>query len=211
MPTGRRSPCPADRKRDAERSRQLLLDAALREFAAKGFAGARTADIAEAAGLNKQLISYYFGGKEGLYQQLHRRWQEREAAIAGPDVPLTEAVTRYLHAALADPCPARLMLWQGLAGDGSPEHADDDIPAMNQARDRGELAADLDQAAVLLAITGMVLAPVAMPHVARRVLGAEPGSTEFEHRYGEQLRLIVGRLSSAPDATDAVETPPPAE
>ncbi len=27
-------------------------------------------DIADRAGVNKQLINYYFGGKEGLYQGL---------------------------------------------------------------------------------------------------------------------------------------------
>ncbi len=44
-----------------------LLDAALREFAAHGRAGARTQRIAERAGVNKQLIHYYYRTKAGLY------------------------------------------------------------------------------------------------------------------------------------------------
>lgn len=44
-----------------------LLEAALREFAAAGRAGARTQRIATRAGVNKQLIHYYYRTKGGLY------------------------------------------------------------------------------------------------------------------------------------------------
>ena len=70
----RRAPAPDERQRDSERSRQQLLAAALEEFSAKGYAGARVQDIADRAGINKQLIAYYFGGKEGLYRELQRLW-----------------------------------------------------------------------------------------------------------------------------------------
>jgi AcrR family transcriptional regulator len=53
-----RSPSAADR----------LVTAALAEFAAHGLAGARTGRIAARAGVNKQLIHYYFRSKSGLYQ-----------------------------------------------------------------------------------------------------------------------------------------------
>ncbi len=48
------------------------MQAARAEFAARGFAGARTAQIAEQAGVNKQLIFYYFGSKRGLYDAVLR-------------------------------------------------------------------------------------------------------------------------------------------
>jgi TetR/AcrR family transcriptional regulator len=48
-------------------TRTRILDAALREFAAHGLAGARTERIAEAAGVNKALLYYYFASKEQLY------------------------------------------------------------------------------------------------------------------------------------------------
>jgi TetR/AcrR family transcriptional regulator len=53
-------------ERSAE-TRQRILDAALREFAAHGLAGARTETIATAAGVNKALLYYYFDSKEKLY------------------------------------------------------------------------------------------------------------------------------------------------
>jgi TetR/AcrR family transcriptional regulator len=51
-----------------EESRQSILKAALAEFATQGIAGARTDAIAEAAGVNKALLYYYFEDKEGLYR-----------------------------------------------------------------------------------------------------------------------------------------------
>ena len=77
----RRAPAGAERQRDADRSRRALLDAALEEFSLRGFAGARVADIARRAGVNKQLINYYFGSKEGLYLALQRAWLEREEQL----------------------------------------------------------------------------------------------------------------------------------
>ena len=54
-------------ERSAE-TRQRILDAAAREFAAYGLAGARTEAIATAAGVNKALLYYYFASKDALYQ-----------------------------------------------------------------------------------------------------------------------------------------------
>jgi len=48
-------------------SRGAILRAAIGEFAEQGEAGARTDAIAQAAGVNKALIHYYFGTKEALY------------------------------------------------------------------------------------------------------------------------------------------------
>lgn len=51
----------------AAESRARILDAALSEFSANGLAGARTDRIAQAAGVNKALLYYYFESKENLY------------------------------------------------------------------------------------------------------------------------------------------------
>jgi TetR/AcrR family transcriptional regulator len=51
----------------ADLSRARILDAAIQEFSENGLSGARTEQIAEAAGVNKALIYYYFQGKEALY------------------------------------------------------------------------------------------------------------------------------------------------
>jgi AcrR family transcriptional regulator len=53
-------------------SRQLILEAAGREFGRHGFAGARVDRIARSAGVNKQLIFYYFRSKAGLFEAILR-------------------------------------------------------------------------------------------------------------------------------------------
>jgi AcrR family transcriptional regulator len=57
----------APRKRDAERTRQEILDAATREFAERGFAGARVDEIAAQTRTTKRMIYYYFDSKEALF------------------------------------------------------------------------------------------------------------------------------------------------
>ncbi|TDD80162.1 TetR family transcriptional regulator [Actinomadura rubrisoli] len=198
----RRAPDPEERKLDAERSRQRLLDAALDEFSAKGFAGARVQDIADRAGVNKQLINYYFGGKEGLYRALGRRWQEQEDEFNDPAITLDELLVRYLHHAMDDPRGTRLNAWRGLTEDDAeiPPEMREDLSDMERRKAAGELADDLDPAAVMLVMMGMVAAPVVMPLAVRRVFGVSAGSPEFREHYTEQLRRIARHLAAAPAA-----------
>jgi TetR/AcrR family transcriptional regulator len=58
---------PLRSQRDAAETRAAILEAALREFAEEGIAGARMEQIASAAGVNKALLHYYFQDKERLY------------------------------------------------------------------------------------------------------------------------------------------------
>ncbi|MBF6078043.1 TetR family transcriptional regulator [Nocardia beijingensis] len=195
-----RTPDPAHRVRDAERTKRCLLEAALDEFAAKGYAGARVGAIAERAGVNKQLITYYFGGKEGLYRALQANWLEHETALSDPELPLTEVVTNYLRDGLRDPRGVRLLMWRGLS-DAAPSGAHPisgtDIAVTRRRQERGEVAADLDPAAFQLAVMGMVIAPLLLPVQVRELFGVEAQTAEFEQRYGEQLRRILAHLTDS--------------
>ena len=55
------------RTRDADRTQQEILRAAMAEFAELGLGGARIDSIAERAGVNKRLIYYYFASKDELF------------------------------------------------------------------------------------------------------------------------------------------------
>src|SRR6266852_4172599 len=72
------------RRRDPERTRELILEAATTEFAAKGIGGARIDGIAARAGANKRMIYHYFGNKQRLYLSvLERMYEEiRDAEMA---------------------------------------------------------------------------------------------------------------------------------
>lgn len=56
------------RTRDAEATRNRILEAAKKEFARNGLGGARVDVIAERALANKRMIYHYFDSKEGLFQ-----------------------------------------------------------------------------------------------------------------------------------------------
>lgn len=55
------------RTQDPARVRRDILEMATREFAEKGFSGARVDDIAARTSTSKRMIYYYFRDKEGLF------------------------------------------------------------------------------------------------------------------------------------------------
>ncbi|TDU88609.1 TetR family transcriptional regulator [Kribbella voronezhensis] len=196
-----RSPAPGERQRDAERTRQQLMDAAVIEFAAHGFGGARVSEIATRAGVNKQLISYYFGGKLGLYQAISARWRAGEQTVTESASTLPEIVAAYARASLAQPDLARLLIRQGVdqeAVEADREAQTARFQAMltdfRSRQKQGELAADLDPAYVGLALFALSAAPVTFPQIAQ-ALGLDPSAPDFADEYAEQLSRIVGRLS----------------
>jgi TetR/AcrR family transcriptional regulator len=196
---GRRSPESAERVRDAERTKRKLLEAAMTEFAANGYDGARVGEIASRAGVNKQLISYYFGGKEGLYRAMQREWLEDERAQNAPDVPPEDVLRSYLRDNLRDPRIGRFVLWQALTEDmpeeESQEDVDGELERMRVRQARGEIASDLDPAAVQIALMGLTIAPIVFRRTAKRLFGVDIDDPEFETRYGDTLSRILARLA----------------
>lgn len=201
--TPRRAPVGDDRVRDAERTRSRLLDAAMDEFAARGYAGARVATIADRAGVNKQLISYYFGGKHGLYRALLLSWEETEQELRRPGTSLSDVALGYLRRSLRDHRGTRLALWQALddrpptdAADTEREHAGvrNEQDDLYRSQQDGELADDLDLAATQLAITGMVIAPIVLPNLVAALFDEPVDSAAFESRYSSTLTKIIERL-----------------
>src|ERR1700687_1220068 len=77
-------------RRQPEQTSAAILDAAMREFAHEGLAGARIDAIARAAGVNKALLYYYFSDKESLYGAvLDRVFEGLAQRVAEPlDSPL---------------------------------------------------------------------------------------------------------------------------
>jgi len=71
--------------RPAAATRERLLDAAERLFAARGFSATSVRDITAAAECNVAAVNYHFGSKENLYREMFRRrlTAMREQRIAG--------------------------------------------------------------------------------------------------------------------------------
>jgi TetR/AcrR family transcriptional regulator len=88
-------------RRNPTATRQKLLAAARREFAASGLAGARVDEIAARAGVNKQLVYHYFGDKDALYLAVLEwvyeeiRAQERKLNLEG--LPPERAIRKLIE------------------------------------------------------------------------------------------------------------------
>jgi TetR/AcrR family transcriptional regulator len=194
----RRSPRGQERKRDPERTRERILDAAVVEFGEHGFAGARISAIARRAGVNEQLISYYFDSKEGLYRALQQRWQMISADASRPELPIADVVAAFLQLNVEQRSFARLLAWDGLADTGSDTLEPDFTEMVEELMHRqraGELADALDPAYVLLILFAAALAPTVIPQIARRLTGLSADSARFQEAYAEQLRRVVERLA----------------
>jgi AcrR family transcriptional regulator len=99
----------APRRRDAAKTRQLLLQAARRRFSGDGYAATTVRDIADDAGVNVALISRYFTSKEGLFEACLTAAIEEMRTTAGDVAPsrIPEVMARQ----------------SGLGADGRPNEA----------------------------------------------------------------------------------------
>src|SRR6202142_723855 len=103
--------------RNPERTRARILSAALKEFAAKGFAGARVDFIARRAAINKRMLYHYFGNKEGLFKAvLRRKITERQAWAETLSGDPAESLAFWFDAACNDTDWVRLFEWEAPQG-----------------------------------------------------------------------------------------------
>jgi TetR/AcrR family transcriptional regulator len=90
------------KRRAADQSRDRLLAAAAREFAAYGFAGASVDRIAGAAHLNKAMIYYHFRSKAALYREVLRDMFQAVGArvrrAAASDVIPEDKIRQFVEA-----------------------------------------------------------------------------------------------------------------
>jgi AcrR family transcriptional regulator len=117
----------------AEDTKQRLVDAAAREFAAHGIAGARTGRIARDAKVNEALLFRYFGNKQSLFAHVYDALVVKtvyDVAMDPTDLPrYAGALFDYYrtHQSLL-----RLSVWAVLEGSDSP--ATPAVLAANAAR-----------------------------------------------------------------------------
>ncbi|WP_329106311.1 TetR family transcriptional regulator [Micromonospora sp. NBC_01699] len=105
---------------DAQATRQRLLQAAAKEFAAYGIAGARVDRIAAEARSNKAQIYHYFGSKDGLFDAVFTALvvdTVREVPIDATDLP--GYAGRLFDGYEASPEIIRLATWYRLERAGS--------------------------------------------------------------------------------------------
>ncbi|MDP4095212.1 TetR family transcriptional regulator [Paenibacillus sp. P96] len=101
--------------RNAEATKERILEAAMAEFSSYGIAGARVDRIAKNAGCNKNMIYIYFENKETLFitvLQKHLTRVYEEVTFTPEDLPGYAA--KVFDFAIANPDLYRLLAWYGL-------------------------------------------------------------------------------------------------
>ena len=189
--------------RPKKESAQKILEAAVKEFAKCGLAGARVDEIARRAGTNKQLIYYYYRNKEKLYaavlEAVHAKVEEW--IEASPDDP-GENFKFWLGVHAKDRSYVHLMVWEGLELKGKR------IPAESKRREfyRKSVAKirsnigphfwpqSLDPEQALLTWICMVVAPFALPQVCLLITGKKPTDPEFLEDRAHFFESLAGML-----------------
>jgi AcrR family transcriptional regulator len=174
---------------DTEGTKRSILDAAVIEFAAHGPDGTTVERIAKAAGVNKERVYNYFGGKRELFAHVLRHELAKVAQAVPVESFAVEDVGDYAGRVydyhLAHPELSRLLRWEGLA-------FDTEVPDEEQRREyygyktaavadgqrAGTLTGDIDADHLTFLILSLAGWWSAVPQVARMISRPE---TETEH------------------------------
>jgi AcrR family transcriptional regulator len=175
--------------RDPEASKAKLLEAARHEFSAKGIAGARVDAIAARAGVNKQLVYYHFGSKDGLYRALLHDRLARPRDLSGDADPTTgERLAAAMADLAAEPDYIRLLMWEALGAGAHGEVGEEEarrevyealVATVRDAQAAGTVDPELDPAQVLLSRIAQVIFPFAFPQLTRLITGRSADDPAF--------------------------------
>jgi len=199
--------------RNPQQTQQRILEAALQEFAAKGFAGARVDVIARRARINKRMLYHYFGDKEGLFREvLRRKIADRSAWLAGAPEDPVERLPIWFQMACRDRDWVQLLEWEALQW-GEKKVIDEErrqesvgraVERVRQQQARGLLNPDLDPGQLLISMMALTAYPLAFPQLARLATGLSVSDEKFQKQRETFLRQIAQLLRGkkpGPDIT----------
>ncbi|MBM4334324.1 MAG: TetR/AcrR family transcriptional regulator [Deltaproteobacteria bacterium] len=179
------------RSESADDVRKRLVEVARELFVRRGFGEVGIREIARAAGVTPGMISYYFGGKVGLYEamlasvfeEMFGRVRELAAKPAEGKGPLASLIRTYIATIADHPWVPLLLLREIVTGDSRARarfierfasRVSSLLPSLVEAEiARGELRADLDPKLAVLSLLGMSLFPFLAHPLAGKVFGYE--------------------------------------
>jgi AcrR family transcriptional regulator len=191
---------------DTEGTRRRLREAALAEFAARGFDGTTVGAIAARSGVNKERLYSYFGDKRALWDLVLATELERLAsAVALTGVGLADVgefagATFDYHA--AHPELGRLLQWEGLQGGppadavGRTAHYREKVDRFAAAQRDGLLDPALDPAHLVFALIALAAWWQTVPQLAEMITGAAADDRQERARRRQFVVDAARRLAS---------------
>lgn len=197
-----------ERHRDANRSRQAILDAAEALFAERGFSKTSLSEIGEAAGVSRGTPGYFFHSKEGLYEAVLARCFEqaqgflevagaRAAPAQDPADSLSPFIEGYLQFLAQNPRFVKLVEWEARTGGRHLEKVAAHLEALATALEAIRSTACTQGPAgepvqLLLSVMGMCWFPFSQADTLMRALGKNPADAAFlEARQQHIVALLM--------------------
>jgi TetR/AcrR family transcriptional regulator len=186
--------------RNPGRTRERILSAALKEFAAKGFAGARVDVIARRASINKRMLYHYFGNKEKLFRAvLRQKISERRAWADNLPGDPAERLPFWFKMACDDAGWIRLLEWEALQNGGQKVIDENErlavaaewLKRLRQRQKRGELSSEFDARHLALAMQSLTMFPMAFPQLTRFIMGRTADDPKFQRDHAVFLEKFA--------------------
>jgi len=197
-----------DRDRDKEESRQKLVNSALKFFALNGFEGTTIRDVADDAGVNLSLVSYYFNGKDGLYRECLTEFARSRSEFAqtvfakAPEsaeefrIRLQLLIEEMINFQIENPYPCRMILRE--IDQGLP-HAKDIFEStllksfglivrfIAEAKERKIVAEDVDPLIVTAYLQGAVFHLLRTEPIRKQFFNQTIKDPEIKKKHIDQL------------------------
>jgi TetR/AcrR family transcriptional regulator len=200
--------------RNLNRTRDKILSAALAEFSARGFAGARVDAIARRARVNKRMLYYCFGAKQNLYREILRRKiaERAEFLESAPDDFAGVLVHIYMSGG-TDIEFVRLMEWEAIDSGGKRCIAEAErralfekaVARLRVLQRQGSIPRGADLTQLFISMLSLALFPLVMPQIIRLIHGMEPTDPRFMRQRAKFLRWLGDRLAK-PSAPVRIQT-----
>jgi AcrR family transcriptional regulator len=191
-------------QRDLNRTRERILAAAQKEFAAHGLAGARTDAIACRARVNERMIFYCFDSKEILYRAVLTKKLSAKADLieSTPDEDFTSSLLNGFAACCADVDSLRMWQWEALdrtnrklvAENERRAYMQAEVARWRRAKLKGTIPADADEQMLMLVSAALRTFPLALPQVTSLVTGMDPHDPQFQRKWSACLEWIGKRI-----------------
>ncbi len=208
-----RQPESREKVRDAERTRELILDAAERLFAERGYEETSLAEVGRLAGVSRATPGYFFGSKADLHRAVLERCfadvrravrEGKERALASgqtADVVLAGAVADYAAFVTARPNFVRLIEREALSDRTVLEGMPLRLAVWQEALAafRQELGLDIsdttEAAHLLLSLVALTWFPIIHGRTFLKAVGLDPSRPGFaEARHRHITTLLLGAL-----------------
>ena len=192
---------------DTEGTKRKIKEAATAEFAQYGLDGTTVEQIAKKAGVNKERVYNYFGGKRDLFAHVLRDELVKVAQAVPVESFATEDVGEYAGRVydyhLEHPELERLLRWEGLAFDaGNPDDEQrlalyrDKTAAVEAGQRAGSVTEEIDADHMIFLILSLAGWWSSVPQVARMLTGSD---TDAERARRRESVVRAARRIARPD------------